>query len=92
MRILRVFFTLLVVLTVLILTGPTYAQSEQGKSSRVFGQGHPQSVQALPAGKLRNRLESLPPQARSKALRWLQDFSFPEADLATIEIDNNGVS
>ena len=90
MRILRGFFTLLVVLTVLILTGPTYAQSEQEKSSRVFGQGHPQSVQALPAGKLRSRLESLPPQARSKALRWLQDFSFPEADLTTIEIDNNG--
>ena len=90
MRISKGFFVLLVVLTVLIFTGPTYAQSEQGKSSRVFGQGQPQSVQELPNGKLRNRLENLPPQARSRALRWLQDFSFPETDLATIEVDNNG--
>ena len=36
------------------------------------------------------RLESLPPQASSKALRWLQDFSFPEADLDTIEVDDEG--
>jgi hypothetical protein len=39
---------------------------------------------------LRSRLESLPPQASAKALRWLQDFSFPEADLDTIEVDAEG--
>ena len=90
MRISKGIFVLLVVLTVLISTGPAFAQSEQGNNSRVFGQGQPQSVQELPNGKLRSRLESLPSQARSRALRGLQDFSFPEADLATIEIDNNG--
>ena len=90
MRISKGVFILLVVLTALITTGSAYAQSEQGKISRVFGQGQPQSVQELPNGKLRSRLESLPPQARGRALRGLQDFSFPETDLGTLEVDNNG--
>jgi len=66
------------------------AQSDQGQNARVFGLGQPQSIQSLPAGKLRSRLESMPPQASSKALRWLQDFSFPEAVLNTIEVDDQG--
>lgn len=90
MRILKGFISPLVVLAILFVTGPAYAQSEQGKNSRVFGQGQPHSISDLPAGKLRNRLENLPPQASSNALRWLQDFSFPETDLATIEVDENG--
>jgi len=44
----------------------------------------------LPKGKLRKRLQSLPPQASAKALRWLQDFSFPHMDLETLEIDDDG--
>ena len=90
MRILKGLLMPLVVLTLLFVNGPAYAQSEQGKISQVFGQGQPQSVQELPYGKLRSRLESLPPQARGRALRGLQDFSFPETDLGTLEVDNNG--
>ena len=90
MRTLKGFLSLLVVLTLLFVTGPSYSQSEQGEQSRVFGQGQPHSVSDLPPGKLRNRLEALPPQASSKALRWLQDISFPAADLATLEVDENG--
>ena len=90
MRLLKGFLSLTVVLTILFVTGSVYAQSAQGENSRVFGQGQPQSARDLPAGKLRNRLESLPPQASSKALRWLQEFSFPETDLGLIAIDNNG--
>jgi len=90
MRLLKGFISLLVVLTILSITGPAYAQSEQGKKSRMFGQGQPQSVAELPAGKLRNRLEGLPSQARGKALRWLQDISFPETDLNLLAIDNEG--
>ena len=83
--------TLFLITTVLLaLSGLSLAQSEQGRNARVFGLGQPQSIKALPAGKLRSRLESLPPQASSKALRWLQNFSFPEADLETIGIDNEG--
>jgi len=90
MRVLRGISILLIILAALLLSGQSLAQSDQGESARVFGLGQPQSVQDLPAGKLRNRLESLPPQASSKALRWLQDFSFPEADLDTIEVDDEG--
>ena len=90
MRFLKGFFIPMVALTLVFLTGPAYTQSDQGETSRVFGHGHPQSIQHLPAGKLRNRLQALPPQASSKALRWLQEFSFPETDLNTIEIDDSG--
>jgi len=90
MRVLRGISILMVILAALLLSGQSLAQSDQGESARVFGLGQPQSVQDLPPGKLRNRLESLPPQASSKALRWLQDFSFPEADLDTIEVDDEG--
>jgi len=90
MRVIKGFFLLLVVMVAFSLSGQSIAQSDRGESARVFGLGQPQSVQKLPVGKLRNRLESLPPQASSRALRWLQDFSFPEADLDTIEIDDEG--
>ncbi len=58
MRILNEFFTLL---TVLFVTEPAYAQPERGKSSRVFGQGQPLSLQELLTGKLRSRLANHPP-------------------------------
>jgi len=89
-RILKGFISLLVVFTLNLVSGPTYAQSEQGQTSRVFGHGQPKNISDLPAGKLRQRLQSLPPQASGKALQWLQDFSFPETDLDTLEIDDNG--
>jgi len=90
MRVIKGVSLLMVMLATLSLSGQSMAQSDQGESARVFGLGQPQSIQSLPAGKLRSRLESLPPQASGKALRWLQDFSFPEADLETIEVDDEG--
>lgn len=81
---------LLVILTACLLSGYAFAQSDRGEQARVFGLGQPSSIKALPNGKLRSRLESLPPQASSKALRWLQDFSFPEADLDSLRIDDGG--
>ena len=90
MHVIRGISRLLIILAAFVLCGQSMAQSDQGESAGVFGLGQPQSVQNLPASKLRSRLESLPPQARSKALRWLQDFSFPEGDLETIEVDDEG--
>ena len=72
------------------LAGQVHAQSDQGLSSRVFGQGQPASVGELPPGQLKRKLEALPPQARGKALKWLQDFSFPEADVVTLDVDDEG--
>jgi len=66
------------------------AQSDQGSKSRTFGLGQPQTVKELPPGQLKRKLESLPPKARANALRWLQDFSFPEADVETLHADDKG--
>jgi len=90
MRVLKGFLTPLVFLTIIFTTGLASAQSDKGKNARIFGLGQPQSIQSLPAGKLRNRLQFLPPQARARALRWLQDVSFPETDLDLLEIDDKG--
>jgi len=74
----------------LIISNAAWAQSDQGLYARSFGQGQPQSVDELPPGQLKNKLQSLPPQARANALRWLQDFSFPAADVETIHADDEG--
>ena len=66
------------------------AQSDQGSKSRTFGLGQPQTVKELPPGQLKRKLETLPPKARANALRWLQDFSFPEADVETLHADDKG--
>jgi len=71
-------------------SSPLWAQSEQGLSSREFGLGQPATIGDLPPGQLQRKLLALPPQAREKALKWLQDFSFPEADLATLDVDEEG--
>lgn len=87
---LRGYSALLVVLATLLLSIQAFAQSDTGLNARVFGLGQPDSVQSLPPGKLKSRLKSLPPQASSKALQWLQDFSFPATDLDLIEVDDEG--
>jgi hypothetical protein len=89
-RRLKGFSSLVVCLTLFVLVGPAHAQSRPGENSRVFGQGQPKNIADLPRGKLRKRLQSLPPQASEKALRWMQDFSFPEADLDTLKVDDDG--
>ncbi len=73
----------------LVTTG-VLAQSDQGLASRQFGLGQPATVNDLPPGQLKRRLESLPPQARSRALRWLQDFEFTGGDLELLRVDDEG--
>ena len=72
------------------LAGQVHAQSDQGLESRVFGQGQPATVADLPPGQLKRKILTLPPQARSNALKWLQGFSFPTQDVATLDVDNQG--
>lgn len=79
-----------VCLTLFLMVGPAYAQSLQGETQRVFGHGQPKSIDDLPRGKLRKRLQSLPPRASANALRWMQDFSFTEMDLDTLQVDDSG--
>lgn len=55
-----------------------------------FPIGRPKQIDELPAGHLRTRLESLPVQARDRAIRWLASFHFSEADLPSIHADAAG--
>ena len=44
----------------------------------------------LPPGRLRERVEGLPGPARARAEGWFQSFSFPEPDVASIGVDEEG--
>lgn len=86
------FLASLIVFALALALGATqvFAQSDQGLAARQFGLGQPAKVGDLPAGQLKRRLESLPPLARERALRWLQDFEFTGGDLDLLQVDNEG--
>ena len=66
------------------------APSDTGLASRQFGNGRPVSLNDLPPGQLKRRLESLAPKAQSNALRWLQYISFTGTDLDLLRVDDGG--
>ena len=68
---------------------PVYAEQALRKP-KMFGIGQPASIEDLPPGPIRERLESLPLQARERALEWLQRLEFPAADLNIMQIDDQG--
>ena len=90
MTISKGFSQILIIGLALMVSSPVMAQSDQGLDARVFGQGQPQFVDDLPPGQLKDKIKSLPPQARANALRWLQDFSFPAADVESLKADDEG--
>lgn len=50
-----------------------------------YGKDAAFSAEQLPPGVLRSRLESLPARAQSRALNWLNSFSFPQSDLDALK-------
>jgi hypothetical protein len=66
----------------------------QGKSDvapgHLYGKGQPRSERELPPGQLRQSIEKLPLKARVRAMRWLQDFSFPVEDVNNLRVDKHG--
>ena len=57
----------------------------------MFGKGAPFAVEDLPAGKLKEGLQGLTPQARGKAMKWLHSLQFEQADAAThLRVDKDG--
>ncbi len=67
-----------------------WAQSDQGLASRQFGLGQPKQIKELPPGQLKRKIENLSPQARAKALKWLQDIEFTDTDLNVLKVDDKG--
>jgi hypothetical protein len=90
MNLRKAFFPCFIACFIALTSTQLFAQSEQGIKAKIFGLGQPQTVKELPPGQLKRKLESLPPKARANALRWLQDFSFPESDLETLHADDQG--
>jgi Metallo-peptidase family M12 len=76
-------------LGVVAVTGIAYPGSADARL-RYFGQGAPAKLEDLPAGDMRNSIESLPAQARSRALGWLQVVEFSEQDLPYMKVDPQG--
>jgi hypothetical protein len=61
-----------------------------GTADREFPVGILQRLDELPAGRFRDRLETLPPTARRRALQWLRSFHFPARDVADLHADHEG--
>ncbi len=81
--------TVAVALSAAIVTAlalPTHA----GGQPPMYGKGQPASIEELPPGRIRDRLESLSPAARERALEWLQRLEFPASDLEVLQIDDQG--
>lgn len=84
------FFSTGLVIASAIFSGAATAQSDQALAAKVFGHGQPGTLDDLPPGQLRNRLQSLPAQARARGLQWLQDISFTGTDLEALRVDDEG--
>ena len=76
---------------VLLLLTATVATAQQARPRpREFPPGTLKGLQDLPPGRLRTRIEGLPPAAQQRATEWLARFHFAEADLQTLEVDSEG--
>lgn len=63
----------------------------QAAPGKMYGLKHPFTIQDLPAkSTLRQRLESLPTNAKERGLQWLHTFDFPAEDSSYLSLDNNG--
>jgi PKD repeat protein len=84
----------LLIATAVTLAGTT-APADPGKGEGVghvnmFGKGNPFTIDELPPGRTRSKLESLPGPAQRRAMEWLHRFSFPAEDLDSMIIDDEG--
>jgi Viral BACON domain/Metallo-peptidase family M12B Reprolysin-like len=63
-----------------------------GKASpaREFAPGTLRRVEELPEGRFRHEFEQLPPNARGRALQWLQELHLPAADVESMHVDQSG--
>lgn len=89
MRVVKQIIIVLAALSLGLLSVPSFAGSGNAKP-RTFGIGFPGKVEDLPQSDFKAYLQSLPPQARGKALQTLRKFQFTELDLPFIKADPEG--
>ena len=73
--------------------GVAVAQPGDGNNApanRTFDKGHPFTVDDLPPGRTREKLESLPEPARRRAMERLHSFEFPAKDVDTLIVTDGG--
>ena len=75
---------------VMLLSSAVYVYADSshaadGSQAKVFDIGQPFSIEDLPPGRVKSKIASLPLKAQQNAIKWLQRFSFSEADLEFIE-------
>ena len=78
------------IIALLLLPLAALAQQDRVPVSRQYGMGAPFQITDLPPGPLRSALETLPAQARSRAMERLHSFSFPHQDIDYLRADKNG--
>lgn len=74
----------------MLVFGSLSAPARPEPAPPAWGLGHPFTLEDLPFGDFRTRLESLPPAARNRAMDWLHSFLFTEQDLGFLRIDEAG--
>ena len=63
----------------------------QPAADRLYGKGHPFQPEELPPGKLKAKLQTLHPQAKEKAIKWLHEITFGKFDAAEhLRVDDDG--
>ena len=64
--------------------------AQQVPLGKQFPRGTVRQLLDLPVGRFRNKLETLPPQSRDRAVAWLGNFHFTTEDLNSLQADRNG--
>jgi hypothetical protein len=84
------FISLDIILLLCLVPIFAFAQQAGAPVVRQYGLGSPFQISDLPPGELRWALESLPPQAKSRAMEKLHSFSFPYQDIEYLRVDKDG--
>ncbi len=59
-------------------------------AAREFPPGTIRQVEHVPASRLRNQMQNLPPTARIRAVAWLGNIHFTDEDLPMLHVDSQG--
>ncbi|RLA43541.1 MAG: hypothetical protein DRR06_11860 [Gammaproteobacteria bacterium] len=76
-----------IAIAIALVSQVSLAQETRG---RVLGDGTPFGLQDIPRGRAKEKIQSLPPRARERALEWLNRFSFPVGDFEYLNFDSEG--
>ena len=83
--------SLALILAIMFALTPGFSDAQSvNANARAFGKGQPAFIDDLPPGIFRKQLKALPAPTRAKALKWLQNETFPAADVAYLRVDSRG--